>query len=97
MKKIIFIAAFIVGVSYTAEAQPQKNPTTTVEKVDNRSDEEKLLAYKSHLDALDTKEEWIRSNPEETKIANEQGWFVKAAQTRKELKAQIAEIENKKK
>ena len=97
MKKVIIIAAFIVGVSYTAEAQGQTNPTTTVEKVDNRTDEEKLLAYRTHLEALDTKEEWIRSNPEETKIANEQGWFVKAAQTRKELKAQIAEIENKKK
>lgn len=97
MKKVIIIAAFIVGVSHTAEAQQHTNPTTTVEKVDNRTDEEKLLAYRSHLDALDTKEEWIRSNPEETKIANEQGWFVKAAQTRKELKAKIAEIENKKK
>jgi len=97
MKKVIIIAALILGVSYTAGAQQQSNPTTPVEKVDNRTDEEKLLAYRSHLEALDTKEEWIRSNPEETQIANEQGWFVKAAKTRKELKASIAAIENKKK
>ncbi len=97
MKKVIIIAAFIVGVSYTAGAQENTNPTTTVEKVDNRTDEQKLSAYRSHLEALDTKEEWIRSNPEETQIANEQGWFVKAAKTRKELKASIAAIENKKK
>ena len=96
MKKVILLVAFIVGVAYTADAQ-QKTTSTPVEKVDNRSDEEKLVAYKSHLDALDKKEEWIRSNPAETKIANEQGWFINAAQTRKELKAQIAEIENKKK
>tara|TARA_B100000809_G_C14990082_1_gene477683 strand:- start:364 stop:657 length:294 start_codon:yes stop_codon:yes gene_type:complete len=97
MKKVIIIAAFIAGVSYTAEAQKQTNPTSTVEKIDNRTDEEKLGAYKSHLHALDSKEEWMRSNAEETRIGNEQGWFVKAAQTRKELKAKIATIENKKK
>jgi uncharacterized membrane-anchored protein len=97
MKKVIIIAAIIAGVSCTAKAQQQINPKSIVEKVDNRSDEEKLEAYKSHLEALDTKEEWIRSNSEETKIANEQGWFINAAQTRKELKAKIAIIENKKK
>ena len=96
MKKVIILAAFIVGISYSAEAQLKTNNSTQVEKVDHRTDAEKLVAYKSHLEALDTKEAWIRSNPEELKIAKEQGWFVNADKTRKELKAQIAEIENKK-
>lgn len=96
MKKVIILAAFIVGISYSAEAQLKTNNSTQVEKVDNRTDAEKLLAYRSHLEALDTKEAWIRTNPEEVKIANEQGWFVNADKTRKELKAKIAIIENKK-
>jgi hypothetical protein len=94
MKKVILLLTFIAGVAYTADAQLKKT-STPVEKVDNRSDEEKLLAYKSHLEALDIKEQWILSNAAETKIANEQGWFIKAAETRKELKAEIAKIENK--
>jgi hypothetical protein len=96
MKKVILLVAFIAGVAYTADAQLRTN-TTPVEKVDNKSDEEKLSAYKSLLGALDKKEAWIRSNPAETKIANEEGWFTNADATRKDLRAKIALIENKKK
>ena len=97
MKKVIIIAALFVGVSHTASAQLKNNPTAKTEKVDNRTDEQKIADYKYHIKALDEKEEWIRNNPEELKIAKEQGWFEFAAKTRKELRAQIAELENKKK
>jgi hypothetical protein len=96
MKKVIILAAFIVGISYSAEAQLKTNNTSKVEKVDDKTDAEKLTAYKDLLKALDTKEAWIRSNPEELKIAKEQGWFVKAENTRKDVQAKVAQIENKK-
>jgi len=97
MKKVLIIAVLLIGVSNSAEAQLKTNPTATTQKVDNRTDEQKIADYKYHIKALNEKEEWIRNNPEELKIAQEQGWFEFAAKTRKELRAQIAELENKKK
>lgn len=97
MKKIFILVALVLSISYTANAQQKQTTPVKTEQADNRTDAEKLAAYKDLLKALNTKEEWIRSKPEEVKIANEQGWFEKAAKTRKELKAKIAEIENKNK
>lgn len=95
MKKVIILAALFIGVSYTAEAQLKTSTATKVEKTDTRTNQEKIDGYKYHIKALDQKEAWIRSNPEELKIANEQGWFDMANKTRAELKAQIAQLENK--
>jgi len=97
MKKVLIIAVLLIGVSQSVNAQLKTNPTEKTEKVDNRTDEQKITDYKYHIKALDEKEDWIRSNPDELKIAKEQGWFEFAAKTRKELRAQIAELENKKK
>ena len=94
MKKVILLVAFIVGVANLASAQLKQTPTETSQKT-TKSDNELLQIYKSHLQILDKKEEWIRANPEELKIANEQGWFVNAEETRKSLRAKIALIENK--
>jgi hypothetical protein len=94
MKKVILLLAFIAGVAYTADAQLKKT-STPVEKVDNRSDEDQIRIYKSHLRALDKKEEYLKSNPDELKIANEEGWFLKAAETRKDLLTKIAKLEKK--
>lgn len=98
MKKVIIIAAMIFGVSSISFAQEKvNNSAVKTVKVDNRTDAEKIASCKYQIASLDKKEEWIRSNPEEYKIALEQGWFENAAKTRKELKSQIAEIENKNK
>jgi len=97
MKKVLILVALVLSVSYNANAQQRQTSPVKTQQVDNRTDAEKLAGYKDLLKALDTKEAWIRSNPEEVKIANEQGWFENAAKTRKELKAKIAEIENKNK
>jgi len=94
MNKVIILAAFIFGMSNIAEAQLRTNPNTTT-KVVNEDDKQKLVSYKSLLKALDTKEAWIRSNPEELKLANKNGWFVNAEKTRKDVLAKIALIENK--
>jgi len=95
MNKVIILAAFIFGMSHTVDAQLRTNTNTaTVVKED---DKQKLSAYKSHLQALDTKEKWIRSNPEELKMATKNGWFLNADKTRTELLAKISIIENKNK
>jgi len=94
MNKLIILAAFILGMSNIAEAQLRTNPNVTT-KVVNEDDKQKLVSYKSLLKALDTKESWIRSNPEELKLANKNGWFVNAEKTRKDVLAKIALIENK--
>lgn len=54
--------------------------------------EQEILECEQHLEALDGKEAWIKENPEELKIANENGWFEKADKTRVELKARIKEL-----
>lgn len=94
MNKIIILAAFLLGMSNTVEAQLRTNSNTTTTAV-TEDDKQKLISYKSLLEALDTKEAWIRSNPEELKIANEQGWFTKTEATRKDILEKIALIENK--
>lgn len=94
MNKLIILAAFIFGMSHTSEAQLRTNSTKTT-KVVSEDDKQKLIAYRSLLDALDSKEAWIRSNPEELKMANEQGWFINADNTRKDVLRKIALIENK--
>jgi predicted metal-dependent hydrolase len=94
MNKIIILAAFILGMSHTVDAQLRTNSNTTTTVV-SEDDKQSLTSLKSLLAALDTKEAWIRSNPEELKIANEQGWFTKAEATRKDVLAKIALIENK--
>jgi hypothetical protein len=95
MNKVIILAAFIFGMSHTSEAQLRTNSNTTTTKVVTEDDKQKLTAHKSLLEALDTKEAWIRSNPEEFKIATKNGWFIDADKTRKELNAKIAVTENK--
>lgn len=94
MNKVIILAAFIFGMSTTVDAQLRTNSNATT-KVVTEDDKQKLSAHKSLLKALDTKEAWIRSNPEELKMAEKNGWFVDAAKTRKDLLAKIALIENK--
>jgi len=95
MNKVIILAAFFFGISSSVNAQLRTNTTSQTAVI--KTDKEKLEAYKSHLDALNTKEAWIRSNPEEFKIATKNGWFDNATKTRKELKEAISKIENKNK
>jgi len=97
MKKVLILVALVLSVSYNANAQQRQTSPIKTQQVDNRTDAEKLAGYKYQLKAYDDKEAWIRSNPEEMKIAEEQGWFEAVEKMRKELKAKIAEIENKNK
>ena len=54
---------------------------------------EEIKNCEEQIEALDTKEAWIRNNPEETKMATENGWFVNAEETRVKLRARIKELE----
>jgi hypothetical protein len=69
--------------------------TTTKASGTTMTVEEEIQACKDHIAALDTKEAWIRSNPEELKMATENGWFEEAAATRAKLEARIKELESK--
>ncbi len=97
MKKVFILVALVLSISYSANAQQKNTAPAKTQQVDNRTDAEKLKAYKYQLKAFDDKEARIRSNPEEMKIAKEQGWFEAVNKKRAELKAKIAEIENKNK
>lgn len=96
MKKLLVLTGFFLLIGSTTVFSQEKTPSQTgIQKQDTRTNEEKIASYKYHLKALDEKEAYIRSNPEEYKIAVEQGWFEKADKTRQELKAQIEELESK--
>ena len=94
MNKVIILAAFIFGMSHTVDAQLKTNTSSTTQVLTPK-DQQKLTALKSHLNALDSKEAWLRSDPKELEIANKNGWFTNAARVRKELKADINILENK--
>lgn len=51
-----------------------------------------LSECESYLDALDTKEAKIKSDPEQFAIAKKEGWFIEAEKNRKQVKARIEEL-----
>lgn len=103
MKKSIFTLTFLAAVGISGFAQPtgaQVSPmriyrmetaTTPVEKTELTKEEE-IQQCKDLLEALDVKEAWLRSNPEELKVAQEEGWFEDAAITRARLQARLKEL-----
>lgn len=103
MKKVAITLVVLLGgsaVSMAQEQNPQTPPRTTkivkIEKQDqgqNTSKEDEIKNLRYQLDALDNKESLIRQNPEETKIATEQGWFEQAENTRAKIRARIKELE----
>jgi len=107
MKKVIVSLSLILGAGLIGYAQEttattskmrlyrMESTTTTPVVTSELSKEEEIQNCKNHLDALDKKEAWIRSNPEEMKIATENGWFEDAAATRSKLLTRIKELESK--
>ena len=105
MKHISLFTFLILGISFTGfsqEKEPQKKERIKLYHMSKEeanpnglSPEKEIEQCESHLEALDIKEEKIRQSPEETKIATENGWFIQAEQTRKELKARIEELKKK--
>jgi len=99
MKKIIGISVLLLSVCTFGNAQEVNEEKSTlkiyrVEKTEQLTKEQEIQNCKDHITALDQKEAWIRSNPEELKIATENGWFEEAAATRARLLARIKELES---
>lgn len=103
MKKVAIALVFLMGTGFAASAQEkdQKKPER-IKLVKIESDknnltpaEQEIQNLQYQLDALDNKEALIRQNPEETRIATEQGWFDKTNATRVQIRARIKELQNK--
>lgn len=58
------------------------------------SPEEELKSCEAQLDALNKKETYLRSNPEQLKVAEENGWFADAEKTRAVLTKRINELKS---
>jgi hypothetical protein len=103
MKQIILTTSLFLVMGTAGFAQEQKVSTMKIYRVEAKTPEQKTELTKEEelkkcydlLEALDVKEAWIRSNPEELKIATESGWFEDAEKTRAELHAKIKELESK--
>ena len=105
MKKVILNGAFIlafcsVGFSQVENPEVSKMKLYPVERkavVSEQkeiSKEEEIQNCKNQLEAIDTKEAWLKANPEELKVATEAGWFEDAKATREKLLVRIKELEN---
>lgn len=96
MKKTILVGALILGAAFSGSAQEKKTENQPMKLVpietSKISPEEEIKNCQSQIEALDKKEAWIRSNPEELKIANETNWFVNADKTRDDLRKRISEL-----
>lgn len=105
----IFIFSFsvVINAQENKEGESQKIKLYKVENTSQsnkkeettskfKSAEEEIAWCENQIAALDKKEEWIRNNPEETRIAEEEGWFTKAEATRAELRARIKELQTTK-
>jgi hypothetical protein len=64
----------------------------TVEKREKLTPEQQIANCKKQLAALDKKEAFIRSNPEELKIANETNWFENADKARMSIEKKMQEL-----
>lgn len=105
MKKVIVILSVFLGTGFAGFSQ--ENPTTSTMKLykvepapapvvkPELSKEQEIQNCKNMIQAFDTKEAWIRSNPEALAGALENGWFEFAAKRRAELQARIQELEAK--
>lgn len=96
MKKLTLVGALIFTAAISSNAQENKNQNQpmkiiSVEK-EQITPEQEIKNCQSQIDALDKKEAWIRSNPEELAIAQDTNWFENADKTRADLRKRIAEL-----
>ncbi|MCB0478033.1 MAG: hypothetical protein KDC84_07715 [Crocinitomicaceae bacterium] len=98
MKRLIYTTIFfsIISIGYAQEnVNVSKKNGVEVNQRLTEAERTELQSKKDLLKALDKKEAWIRSNPEELKLAEESGWFANAEKTRAEVRKRIKELENK--
>lgn len=106
MKKLITSLTLFLSFGFLGYAQETTNPETSNLKMYKRekpvekntenpklTKEEEIANCKNLLTALDEKEAWLKSNPEELAKATEAGWFEEATITRATLTARIKELE----
>ena len=67
------------------------NPSSSATKKEITPAKE-LANAENLLNAINKKEVYIRNNPEELKLANENGWFEKTAVTKAKLQKRIKEL-----
>jgi hypothetical protein len=91
---VLLLGAISVGFSQEKSNVNTKNPAELNGRL-TEGERKELQAKRDLLKALDKKEAWIKSNPEELKIAEENGWFTQAEKTRVEVRKRIKELENK--
>jgi hypothetical protein len=105
MKKLTILGLLFFGFASQADAQEVKvkkteritlvksGPSEPVAKKNQtnslKSDAEQIAGYEAVIKAIDQKEAWIKANPEELKLAQENGWFKEADATRAALKNKI--------
>ncbi len=103
MKKIIFLliigSVSLNGFNQEGEKKTERvklvkggeSMPSNVEKTE-KTPEQELKNCEIQLAALNKKEAYLRSNPAEMKVAEENGWFKDAAQTRATLETRIKEL-----
>ena len=102
MKKATVLVLILLGGAMTGIAQEEKNKTGSYKLVpiekSNVTTQKKMTAQEeidycnSQIEAINTKEAWIRQNPEELEKANKNGWFINADKNRDELRKRITEL-----
>jgi len=100
MKKVILTSLLFsfALVGFSQVENPKRMTMYKVEKkqtVNTQSNEELIKNYQSQIEAINQKEEWLKSNPEENAKAIENGWYTDADKTRQDLRNKIKELENK--
>jgi hypothetical protein len=103
MKKIVFLLVMgsvsLYGFNQEGEKKAERvklvkggesMPSATEKSV--KTPEQELKSCENQLEALNKKEAYLLSNPAEMKVAEENGWFKDATQTRAALEARIKEL-----
>lgn len=99
MKKFTVLVALLIMGGLSSFAQEKKNSPERIKLVPSshqsqttKTKAEQIQELEAHLEALDAKEAYIRKSPEETKLAQENGWFANADKQRKEIKQKIEQL-----
>lgn len=85
------------------KGEVKKNQTITISKRpgepqrvhDKNYYQEEIAKIDNQISAIDTKIEYVKSDPQEKKLAEESGWFTEMEATKEKLRAERTNLEQK--
>lgn len=90
---VLFLLLSVSAVNAQQEINQNAIIQSNLSETEKESIREEIKRINYHISAIETKAEYILNDPEEKKIAEEQGWFETMAKTKSDLEEKKKELE----